>query len=917
MRSLQRLVTDEAIARAIAALDGLPAIGKLLSLTLPALPTYDDRLDIVQLMVTETLGYMAFFGHAPRLRLERSAIARLLAQDDYANNERVKPEGVATSIWTLALLATPQVPSEDADVRAEVVATAQGVRGWVWEDTRGLDVLIRCGLRAPDYLNLPTSVTSDVLAVLTTATETEPEAETVLSQLVQKQVCTPVASLLEAVEPVVRCPALQLLARTLNKQSWAANEPLETANSPGKERTGSRNGGGEGRSENWSAVLLHLAEWMQVYAQDPQSSPLSELRDAYSSLSVLTAHSELAAQFQRGEAPRGLIDLVATALHHFGGKKLPSRPESLALIRKESACSEEASPTKTSDVVERARADWALQFETVLPALRVCRRMMSFSSELSEKALALHVPRALDNLVLLHDRRILDEVLRCMLHLATLHGEDTELLFSSDRTVARLKGLLQTESRPLQARITPILALMAANMPTLPGLCAMDGILILADLAVSSSSLDIIVKNGGDASTPLNRRVFEDSCTMLHVLFSQEEGIILAFDVAQVVSKLFGIVENVTTAVIAALDNDADEAPELLHLPLSVLVKVSAVAAAHVRYLELLPRICRLLDGEHGPAQLTGRWCEMLLSILYNVFGCPFGSNAAVCKASTDTLAQGKRTLLPQLLPLERWLSVVDTFPALGRFVIELIRAFVGNAESSSPYATLFNSGEDIPALLKLVGSSSDDVAIPSAQLLLAVLKQREVRVALIVADGVPALVVALCQARNVKVQNLLLALILDLSRGDTEVQALLLVAPGCVARLVEFIQEWVDARATADTKETAAGLDKRLALTCTLLTELSRALHGPERIVEVNGHLPLLALSIQQQQDDDVQGAQTTIQILTNLAIADMTVAPGLAASKLPAHFLSCVLSDEKEAGRTSQKMHYRSNGGWHCRVW
>ncbi|KAE9233584.1 hypothetical protein PF004_g9623 [Phytophthora fragariae] len=902
LRSLQRLVTDETTARILAPLDGVAAIGRLLSLTLPTLPTYDDRLDIVQLMATETLGYLAFFGHSPQLRLERSAIARLLAQADYVNDERVKPEGAATSIWTLALLATPQVSSEDAEVRAQVEATANSLRGWMWEDGRGLDVLICCGLRAPDYLNLPTSVTSDVLAVLTTATESEPEAESVLTQLVRKRVCTPVASLLEAVEPVVRCPALQLLARMLNKQPWASNEPLTTANSPEKDRSSSRNGDSEGRSENWSAVLLHLAEWMQVYAQDPQSSPLSELRDAYSSLSVLTAHNELAAQFQRGEAPRGLIDLVATVLHHFGGKKLPSRPESLVLIRKESTHSDETSPTKTAEVAERARADWALQFETVLPALRVCRRMMSFSSELSEKALALHVPRALDNLVLLHDRRILDEVLRCMLHLATLHGEATELLFSSDRTVARLKGLLQSESRPLQARITPILALMAANMPTLPGLCAMDGILILADLAVSSSSLDIIAKNG-DASTPLNLRVFEDSCTMLHVIFSQEEGIVLAFDVAQVVSKLFGIVEHMTTATITALENDAAEAPELLHMPLGVLVKVSAAPAAHARYLELLPRICRLLDGEHGPAQLTGRWCEMLLSILYNIFGCPLGSNAAACKVSTETLAQGKRALLPQLLPLERWLSVVETFPALGRFVIELIRAFVGNGDLGSPYAALFNSGEDIPALLKLVGSSSDEVAIPSAQLMLAVLKQREVRVALIVADGVPALVVALCQAKNIKVQNLVLALVLDLSRGDTEVQALLLVAPGCVARLVEFVQEWVDARAAPDMKATRSSLDKRLALTCTLLTELSRALHGPERIVEVNGHLPLLALSIQQQLDEDIQGAQTTIQILTNLAIAGMTVAPGLAASKLPAHFLSCVLSDEKEAGRVSQK--------------
>ncbi|KAG3015038.1 hypothetical protein PC121_g13818 [Phytophthora cactorum] len=883
MRSIQRLVTDEATARVLSSLDDLPAIGRLLSLVLH-LPSYDDRLEIVQLMATETLGYLAFFGHAPQLRLERSAVARLLAQADYTRDERVKPEHIATSIWTLTLLATPQVSSSGEE--EEVKTTANSVRSWIWGETRGLDVLISCGLGAPEYLNLPTSVVSDVLAVLTTATEKAPEAETVLAHLVQKRVCTHVAALLEAVEPAVCCPALQLLARILNKQVWASNEPLIGPTRAEKEPS----------DERWSAVLLHLAEWLQVYARDPQSTPLSELRDAYSCLCVLTAHNEVAVQFQKGEAPRGLINIVATSLHHFGGKRLPSRPESLVLIRRESAVSEDPSPEAT-DTAERARMDWTLQFTTVLHVLRVCRRLMSFSPQLSENALELHVPRALDSLVLLHDRQILDEALRCMLHLATLHGEETELLFSSDRTVARLKGLLQSESRPLQARITPILSLMAANMPTLPGLCSMDGILILSDLAVSSSVGDILAKTGDDAARSVDRRVFEDSCTMLHVIFSQEEGIILAFDVAQVVPKLFGIVEKMTATCIA-WENDVEEAPELLHLPLSVLVKVSAVPAVHVRYLELLPRICRLLDGENGPAKLTGRWCEMLLLILFNVFRCPFGSNTA----SVEALSQGKNALLPQLLPLDRWLSVVDSFPALGRFVIELIRAFVGDGELSSPYATLLNSGADIPALLTLVGSLSDEVAIPSAQLLLAVLKQRDVRVAVIVADGVPALVVALCQAKNITEQNLLLALILVLSRGDTEVQALLLIAPGCVARLVEFVQESVDIHAVNDKKEIKSSVDERLKVTCTLLTELSRALHGPERIVEVNGHLPLLALSIQ-QQEGDIQGAQTTVQILTNLAVAGMTVAPGLATSKLPAHFLSCVLSDEKEAAKMSKK--------------
>jgi hypothetical protein len=912
MRSLQRLVPDEAVARVLAPLEDLPAIGKLLTLVLPTLPPYDDRLDLVQLMVTETLGYLSFFGHAPRLRLERASVARLVAQADFTHDERVKPEHVTTSVWALTLLATPQVPttleSDPAKLRAEIESTATYVRGWMWTEARGLDVLIACGLRAPEYLNLPTSVISDVLAVLATATEQQPEAEKVLGQLVQRRVCTPTASLLEAVEPGIRNPALQLLARLLRTQTWASDEPSVDALTSGKEpkRRSSpvvdSSGDADLPAERWSVVLLHLAEWMHVFARDPQSSPLSELRDAYRCLSVLTAQTDVASKFHRGHSPRGLMDLVAAALHHFGGKRLPSRPESLVLIRKESACSEEESAesaAKTAEGAERARADWALQFDVVLHALRVCRRVMSFSNELSEDALALHVPRALDSLVLLHDRQILDEALRCMLHLTRLHGDETVLLFSSDRTVMRLKGLLQSESRPLQARITPILALISTNMPTLPGLCGMDGILVLADLAVSSAIGDVLASSTGDGALTLDRRVFQDSCTMLHLMFSEEEGVVLAFDVAQVVHKLFGVVESMTAARVASSEAEEPEAPELLHMPLEVLVKVSAVPAMHVRYLELLPRLCGLLDGESGPAKLTGRWCEKLLSILFNVFGCPFGGDTAACKASVETLAQGKRALLPQLLPLERWLSVVESFPALGRFVIELIRAFVGSGELASPYSALFNSGEDIPALLTLIGSPSDEIAIPSAQLMLAVLKQRDVRVALIVADGVPALVVALRQAASVKVQNLLLALILDLSRGDTEVQALLLAAPGCVARLVEFVQEWV----ASDAKEIRASLDKRLALTCTLLTELSRALRGPEHIVDASGHLPLLALSIQQQQDDDVQGAQTTIQILTNLAVAGMSVAPGLAASKLPAHFLSCVLSEEKEAAWLSKK--------------
>ncbi|KAI9990339.1 hypothetical protein PInf_021149 [Phytophthora infestans] len=885
MRSIQRLVMDEATARILASLDDLPSIGRLLSQVLP-LPSYYDRLEIVQLMATETLGYLAFFGHTPQICLERSAIARLLAQADYTKDESVKPENVATTIWTLTLLATPQVSSSNEPEKMET--TASCVRSWIWEEPRGLDVLISCGLRAPDCLNLPRSVVSHVLSVLRTATEKEPEAETVLALLVHKQVCTPVAALLEAVEPNVRRPALQLLARILNKQVWASNEPLTTCSPTKAEK--------EPSDERWSAVLLHLAEWLHIYAQDPQSISLSELRDAFSCLSVLTSHNEIAAQFQKGEAPRGLINLVATSLHHFGGKRLPSRPESLVLIRRESTYSEESSPEAT-DTAERTRLNWSLQFATVLHVLRVCRRLISFSTKLGEDALELHVPRALDSLVLLHDRQILDEALRCMLHLATLHGEETELLFSSDRTVARLKGLLQSESRPLQARITPILSLMAANMPTLPGLCSMDGVLILSDLAVSSSAGGILTTTGANTALAFDRRVFEDSCTMLHMVFSQEEGIVLAFDVAQVVPKLFGIVETMTATGIASRDDTA-EAPELLHLPLSVLVKVSAVPAVHVRFLELLPRICRLLDGESGPAKLTGRWCEMLLSILFNVFGCPFGSNY---KTPVGTLAQGKNALLPQLLPLERWLSAVDFFPTLGRLIIELIRAFVGNGELSSPYATLFNSGEDIPALLKLVGSSSEEVAMPSAQLLLAVLKQCDVRVALIVADGIPALVVALCQASKIKVQNLLLTLVLDLSRGDTEVQALLLTDPHCVARLVGFVQESVDIHAANDNKEINQSLDERLKLTCTLLTELSRALYGPERIVEVSGHLPMLALSIQ-QQERDILGAQRTVEILTNLAIAGLTVASGLAASKLPSHFLSCVLADDQEPSKLNE---------------
>ncbi|OWZ20758.1 hypothetical protein PHMEG_0004792 [Phytophthora megakarya] len=895
MRSLQRLVTDEPTARVLAALDNVPTIGKLLSLEQPALSP-SDRLELVQLMVTETLGYMTYFDHAPRLRLERSAVARLLAQADYTNDERVKSEHVAISIWTLALLAVPQihsnVESEEAEGRGAIETTANCVRSWIWKDSRGLDVLIRCGLCAPAYLNLPMSVVSDVLAVLTTATENGPEAETVLSQLVQKRVCTSVAFLLEAVEPVVRLPALTLLARILSKQPWASDEPAVVTTSP-KSKSMVDSDDEEIPGERWSAILLHLAEWMQIYAQDPQSSPLNELRDAYSCLSVLTAHNELAAQFQQGQAPCGLINLVAATMHFFGSKKLPNRPESLVLIRKESICTITTQDITTQDTTaERTRLSWAQQFETVFHVLRVCRRMMVFSPQLSEHALELHIPRALDSLVLLHDQRILDETLRCMLHLSTLHDEDTVLLFSSDRTVARLKGLLQSESRPLQARITPILSLMAANMPTLPGLCGMDGILILADLAVSSSTVGNILAKTDEEDQYLDRCVFQDSCTMLNVIFSHEEDIVIAFDGADVIPKFFGIVEEMTGICIASSENDTPEAPELLHMPLDLLVKISAVPSVHIRYLDLLPRICRLLDDENGPARLTGRWCEMLLSILYNVFGCPFESDAAVCKVAVETLAQGKRALLPQLLPLERWLSVVDTFPELGRLVIELIRVFVGNGEPS-PYAALFNSGKDIPALLKLVGSSSDDVVIPSAQLLLAVLKQHDVRVSLIVADGIPALVIALCQAKIIKVQNLLLALLLDLSKGDTEVQALLLGAPGCVAQLVEFVREWVDVPATDDKKKAYMNLDKRLTSTCTLLAELSRALHGPERIVESNGHLSLIMLSIQQQKNNDIQDAKKTVQILKNLAVA---VAPGLATSKLPEHFLSCVLSDENE---------------------
>ncbi|RLN48949.1 hypothetical protein BBJ28_00026398, partial [Nothophytophthora sp. Chile5] len=266
-------------------------------------------------------------------------------------------------------------------------------------------------------------------------------------------------------------------------------------------------------------------------------------------------------------------------------------------------------------------------------------------------------------------------------------------------------------------------------------------------------------------------------------------------------------------------------------------------------------------------------------------------------------MVQGERALLPQLLPLERWVAVAEGHPTSGRLVIELLRAFVADGDPASPYSALFNNGENIMPLLALVGSPITGVALPASQLLLSATRQREVRIALTVADGVPALVVALRNATSATLQKQLLSLLLNLARGDSEVQALLLSAPGCVERLVKFVQERVDAHASSNKKNSMNADDDRLSLSCALLAELSRALHGPERIVEANGHVPLLALSIQQQQEEAYQAAQTTVQILTNLAAAGVTVAPGLVASKLPAHFLACLLAEKSTADLLNTK--------------
>lgn len=592
-----------------------------------------------------------------------------------------------------------------------------------------------------------------------------------------------------------------------------------------------------------------------MYVQDPGTCPTASILDAYIALSFLTTHPSVEPDFKGPVARSRLIDTVAGTLLFFGTKKLPSRPESMLLLRRESDASD------TSSEAYQARVDWEHQFGVLLNALRVLNNLAKFAERYNMRVLQLHVTPVIENLLHLRDSRILAETLRCMNHLTTF-SSDNSLLFSSDQCITQLKSLLQSEKPGLLAQITPLLALMASDMPTLPGLCSIDGVNVISDLVGMSSSW-----NNRDAN---ERRITDDCCAILLALFAANEQIFVNYDIAQVVPKLFGIVEQ-------------NDMPGLL---LRVLVRISACPASHDRFLELLPRICLLLNTnsndregvELALTRLSSESVMLVLTILFNIFCRPDSTDTA---KTVPLLRAGEATLLRQLLPLHRWVGVEQIQPHSIRMVVKILHVYL----ASEPYKTLLNDGHNIPSVLALVGAESEEVTIAAAELLLLASVEKDVQISIVVEDGIASLTRTLCSATGWQLQCLVLRLLSNMS-SDTEVQALLLAAHGGVERIVEF----------ANTRKgVMLSADERLGMSCDVLMHLSRSPTGPQRIIDASGHTSVLELSAGQLSVKGDEHRVVTMEILANLALAankSSVATTALVAAKLPDHFAKYVLN-------------------------
>lgn len=762
------LSMEEEIARRLASQETLPLVPQLL------LVPFESIRRETQHFATEMVGYMALFGHVKSLQLEEKMVARILSFAAFDADPLVAAPSVRLALWSLAQLAASSLSAT--------------VCKWIVDDAARLDVLIKCGLLPPENLGVTSAVVGYVLSILMRIVDVEDAVRV----LVNRRICTHLSALLEAVEQDIRVSALQLLALLLPRYPHLT---LEDA------------------SEQWSAILHHVVEWMEVYARDLSSCSPASLADAFTSLNFLSSLSSLvASDFQSGVLRSGITEIVANTLVH------------VEFQRRETAAALEP-----------------LYQRILLRALETIGHLMHFAAAYSEKLLALGAQSAFENLLHDESEALQLETLQCMTRLATLSNEHN-LLFASHRCVVRLRQLAHDARLEIAAKVTSLLALMAMHAPSLPGLCCLDGVNVISSLVLS---------NWTAQRSELQVRVTDNSCAVLLSMFAPEPNVFALYDQARVVDKLFEVVEK-------------RGMPEP---PLRVLAAVSDYDASHARFRNLVPALCRLLAGASSEALGTASH-RLVLSILSNLFCC----EDADATLHAQHLADGEAAVLPQLLPLSRWVRVLDASSVA--IVLKLLLVYV----VSQPYATLLNDGANTASLLKLVAADSSDVAVAAAKLLLTASHEREVQISITVEDGIGVLVRTLQRSAHRPLQCLLLTILRHMS-PDSEVQVLILNDNG-VARLVEFVSERSHA--------SFAG-DERLALACELLRQLSHTQSAATQIVASLGHVPLVELN--KLQTTDAQEQVTTLEVLVNLAKTS-SVAQQLVDAKLHVLFLAYVLS-------------------------
>ncbi|KAF1332540.1 hypothetical protein FI667_g3622, partial [Globisporangium splendens] len=773
---LKCLSMEKEIASRFAPLEGLPLAMKLLLLPI------DKMSRQTQYFATEMIGHMAFFGHADKLQLRETIVARILSFASFETDELVTTSSIRLALWSIAELARSSLSAQ--------------VCKWIVDDPARLDVLTKCGLLPPEHLGIPSIAIGYVLSILIRIVDVEEVAST----LVSKRICTALSVLLEAVEQDLRLSALKILSLLLPRY---ANADLDLPPAVGS------------KNEDWPMILRHLVEWMEVHARDPSHCSVASLMDAYLSLSFVSLLPALAADFQSGIVRTGLAEIVANTMLHFD--------------------------PKVADVGEPALRD-----KLLMQVLKVCFHLMGYSTAYSDKIVELNVPLVLENVMHLDNDELQLETLKSMNHLTSL-SDDKNLLFSSYTCVTRLKQLAASASLTILAMTTPLLALMTSKLSTLSGLYCLDGINIV---------LNLILANWTHTRSALHHQITDDCCamllSMLLSMFTADENVFALYDQTQVIPKLFGIVE-------------AYGVPEL---PLQVLVKISEYAPSHGRFVVLLPALCQLLLGD--TERLGMKSHNLILAILFNIF-----CRGADVESVSQTLSTGENAVLPQMLPLSRWVSATN--PGSVQVVLKLLYAYI----STPTYRTLLNDGLNIPALLELVGAASPEVAIAAAQLLLVASDEREVQISITVEDGIGSLVRTLHQTTEWELQCLILTILHKMS-SDSEIQVLILNEDG-VQRLIQFVN---------DREAVLFASDKRLALSCEILRQISHTPNAATEIVLIQGHRSIMELNRAQLAATGMDTHCTiTLEVLSNLAKAPSAV-QNLLDAKLHDLFLSYIVS-------------------------